>query len=95
MIRGSSSSEEPLGWHQSGATPFSACSRVTLKGLELHPDEAILNFNLACYLSLLGEYEESKNHLNRAIKLDNGFQAASVEDEDLAGLWDWFGTGEK
>ena len=65
---------------------------VALKRLELHPDEAILHFNLACYLSLLGEFEEAKKHLNRSIRLDKRFQAASVEDEDLKGLWDWFGT---
>jgi tetratricopeptide (TPR) repeat protein len=60
---------------------------VALRGLELHPDEAILHFNLACYLSLLGDYDNASDHLNKAIKLDRRFQAASVEDEDLAGLW--------
>jgi tetratricopeptide (TPR) repeat protein len=43
---------------------------VAVHGLELHPDMAILNYNLACYLSLLGEYPDAKKHLNRAIKLE-------------------------
>lgn len=88
-IWGPSSSKEPLGWHHVGAAPFLV--HVALRGLELQPDEAILHFNLACYLSMLGEFPEAKKHLNKSIKLDKRFQEASVEDEDLAGLWDWFG----
>jgi len=65
---------------------------VALRGLEHHPDEAILHFNLACYLSLLGEFPEAKDHLNKSIKLDKRFQELSVDDPDLTGLWDWFGT---
>jgi hypothetical protein len=59
--------------------------------LELHPDEAILHYNLACYHSLLGEFPEAKKSLTRAIELDERFKPESVEDDDLAGLWDWFG----
>jgi Flp pilus assembly protein TadD len=33
---------------------------VAIRGLELHPDEAILHYNLACYLSLRGEFEPAK-----------------------------------
>ena len=67
---------------------------VALRGLELHPGYAILHFNLACYLSLLGEFPEAKKRLNRAIKLDERFKAESVSDEDLAGLKGWFGGEE-
>jgi Flp pilus assembly protein TadD len=65
---------------------------VALRGLELHPKEAILHYNLACYLSLLGEFEPAKKHLNRACVTEERFKAEAVEDEDMAGLWDWFGT---
>jgi tetratricopeptide (TPR) repeat protein len=64
---------------------------VALRGLELHPDEAILHFYLACYLSLLGKFPEARDHLDRSIRLDERFKAEPVEDEDFAGLWDWFG----
>ena len=33
----------------------------------------------------------ASEHLNKSIKLDERFKEASVEDDDLAGLWDWFG----
>lgn len=59
---------------------------VALKGLELHPDQTIHHFDLACYLSLLGEYPAAKKHLNRSIKLDERFKAEAVEDEDLASV---------
>lgn len=63
---------------------------VALRGLERHPDEPILHFNLACYLSLLGEFDEASDHMNRAISLDKRFEEESVQDPDLVGLWDWF-----
>ena len=65
---------------------------VALRGLGLHPDEAVLHYNLACYLSLLGDFEPAKEHLNRACKADEQFKLEAVEDEDLDGLWGWFGT---
>ena len=40
----------------------------------------------------LGMVNEAKKHLNRSIKLDESFKAEAVEDEDLAGLWDWLGS---
>lgn len=63
---------------------------VAVRGLERHPDEPVLHFNLACYLSLLGEFDESSDHVNRSISLDERFQEESVQDPDLAGLWAWF-----
>ena len=39
---------------------------IALRGLERHPDEAILRYNLACYMSLLGEMDEAKGELRRS-----------------------------
>ena len=75
---------------KSGA--FGEAKAVALRALDRHPDEAILHFNLACYHSLLGEFPQARKNLNQAIKLDERFKAGAVSDEDLAGLWDWFGT---
>ena len=58
---------------------------VALRGLKLHPDEAILHYNLACYLSLLGEFEPAKKDLNRACVADERLKALATEDVDLAG----------
>ena len=64
---------------------------VALRGLERHPDEAILRYNLACYLSLLGELDEAKVELRRSIKLDRSCQKLAADDPDLEAVWDSFG----
>lgn len=64
---------------------------VALRGLERHPDEAILHFNLACYLSLLGELDEAKVELRRSIELDRSFQKVAADDPDLEAVWESFG----
>jgi len=35
---------------------------------------------------------ESRKQLNRACKTDERFKLLATEDEDLAGLRDWFGS---
>lgn len=62
---------------------------VALHGLKVHPKNAILWFNLACYCSLLGEYQDASDHLDSAIKIDKQFEGEAVDDPDLQGLWDW------
>ncbi len=68
---------------------------VALHGLALHPQEPILWFNLACYCSLLGEFQDASDHLDSAIKLDKDFEKESVEDPDLEGLWNWLKSQEE
>jgi hypothetical protein len=52
---------------------------LLLKALELHSDEAILHFNLACYLSLLGVTTEARTHVRAAIDLDKRFQQVATD----------------
>jgi Flp pilus assembly protein TadD len=56
---------------------------------ELHHDNAMIEFNLACYASVAGRFEEAKVRLRRAIELDKQFQKLAIDDEDLQPLWDW------
>jgi hypothetical protein len=60
---------------------------IALRGLERHPDEAILHFNLTCFQSLRGKFDEASQHLNRSIKLDKRFQEQSVETRIWRGCW--------
>jgi tetratricopeptide (TPR) repeat protein len=64
---------------------------VALRVLELHPDCALLQYNLACYLSLLEEFKPAKKHLNLACVTDERFKLTATEDSDLDGLWEAFG----
>jgi hypothetical protein len=56
---------------------------------ELHHDNAMIEFNLACYASVAGRFEEAKARLKRAIELDKRFQKLAIDDEDLRPLWRW------
>ena len=66
---------------------YKEAKEVALKALDLHPNDAALWFNLACYCSLLGEVQEASEHVKKAIALDKKFQEESVEDTDLDNLW--------
>jgi Flp pilus assembly protein TadD len=43
---------------------------VLLRAQMLHPEGAMIAFNLACYASVTRRMEEAKQRLRRAIKLD-------------------------
>lgn len=68
---------------------------VALRGLALHPREPVLWFNLACYCSLLGQYQDASDYLDSAIKLDKAFEKEGVDDPDLDGLWSWLKSQEE
>ena len=52
----------------------------------LHPREATVHFNLACYAAQLGELDAARAYLHAACKLDPAFLALSLTDPDLAPL---------
>ena len=62
---------------------------ILLRARELHHDNAMIEFNLACYASVAGRFEVAKERLKRAIELDKQFQKVAIDDEDLRPLWDW------
>jgi Flp pilus assembly protein TadD len=62
---------------------------ILLRARELHHDNAMIAFNLACYASVAGRMEEAKARLKRAIELDKQFQKLAIDDEDMQPLWDW------
>ena len=54
--------------------------------------KADLNQNIAIARPSARVLFKAKKHLNRACVADDRFKLLVTEDEDLAGLWDWFGT---
>lgn len=48
---------------------------------------AILHYNLACYLALLGELEPARARLARAVAMEPGCAKMAQTDEDLAVLF--------
>ena len=62
---------------------------VLLEAYPAHGNRcATLNYNLACYFCVLGDYEEAKNRLRVACKLDEHFKKAALDDKDLQAIWE-------
>lgn len=59
---------------------------ILLRGLALHPREATIHFNLACYAAQRGDLAEAREFLAVAITLDSAFAEMAKTDPDLAPL---------
>jgi tetratricopeptide (TPR) repeat protein len=59
---------------------------ILLPAGEKFPNCATIQFNLACYAALLGQLEEARQRLSRAIQLDKAFAAMAKSDPDLEAL---------
>jgi Flp pilus assembly protein TadD len=57
---------------------------ILLRARELHHDNAMIEFNLACYASVTGRFEDAKKRLQRAIELDKEIRKLALDDEDLS-----------
>lgn len=57
-------------------------------GLGEHRDNPTVLYNLACYKSLGGRYEEALDHLRRAVAIDPKLLVLAQTDQDLAALRD-------
>jgi Flp pilus assembly protein TadD len=62
---------------------------LLLQARKLHPDHAIIAFNLSCYACVTGHIEQAKTHLKHAIALDSKIRELALRDEDLQTLWSW------
>jgi hypothetical protein len=48
------------------------------------------HYNLACYSCQLGDIEQAKMRVGKAIELDPKFKLLALDDADLEPLWDSF-----
>jgi predicted Zn-dependent protease len=56
------------------------------------PRHYLFSYNLACYCSQLGEFEQAQKWLKKAAKIDNAtVKKMAVEDPDLKPLWESLG----
>lgn len=70
------------------AVSIEAAKEILLAALPRFPDEAIIPFNLACYLCQLGKLDKAKGYLIRAFTIDDDWRRAALDDKDLEPLWD-------
>lgn len=60
---------------------------ILIRGENLHPFDAAIQFNLACYETQLGSLESARRHLNIAETIQPRFKLLALEDPDLQPLW--------
>ena len=65
---------------------LTAAKEILMRGVALHPREAIFHFNLACYEAQLGRIDDARVLLETACALDETFVEMAKTDEDLAPL---------
>jgi tetratricopeptide (TPR) repeat protein len=86
---------ENVGWWINLAYATRRCESIAkaetflLRARELHHDNALIEFNLACYAGVTGRFEEARALLRRAIELDKEIRRLALDDEDLQSLWAW------
>lgn len=56
------------------------------RGPEELSELPVFHYNMACYHWTLGEKERARNHLAKAIDMDESFLDAAREDRDLVGM---------
>ncbi|MEP4077873.1 MAG: hypothetical protein ABJO14_08670 [Haloferula sp.] len=60
---------------------------ILIEARETHPTEPIIVYNLACYASVSGNYEEARELLDQAIDLDATCKEMAKKDDDLKPLF--------
>jgi tetratricopeptide (TPR) repeat protein len=58
-------------------------NEILLQAGEKFPNCGIIQFNLACYAAQLGQLDEARQRLSRAVELDQEFASMAKTDADL------------
>ena len=64
-----------------------AARAILIEARKSHPNEAVIIYNLACYASVSGDYEEARKLLKQATDLDPVCKEMAMKDEDLEPLF--------
>lgn len=70
--------------HEAGRT--AEARKCLLKGPDVLGEFPVYHYNMACYLWTLGEKESAREHLDKAVAMDEGFLEAARADRDLVGM---------
>ena len=68
------------------AGDFETAVEIMRRGLERHPDNPNVLYNLACCEALAGQHEDALGHLARAAELDPRVVEWARDDSDLAAV---------
>jgi tetratricopeptide (TPR) repeat protein len=73
------------------AGDYDRAYEICAEGLAVHPDEANLQFDLACFAALGGHRERAIEHLRKAIELNPRAREWMATDDDLVSIRDEMG----
>jgi len=68
------------------AKTLAAAEAILLRAERKHPHEPTIQFNLACYACLKGDFAAARRRVDRAVALDPKFLHVAATDPDLAAL---------
>ena len=72
-----------LGWCYKRIGRIDRAVRSMEQALATEPEEALLHYNLACYLSLAGEKDRSLEHLSKAFEFDPAYRDMVAGESDF------------
>jgi uncharacterized Ntn-hydrolase superfamily protein len=75
---------EAARWRRKG--DLQKAAEVLQEAIRRFPDQAVLHYDLACYLALLGRKEEALKELEIALQCDPNLKALAQKDDDLRSL---------
>lgn len=83
---------EPVYWHDLAwavrrADSIKAAQKILLDAADRFPGDAMTHFNLGCYACQLGDMDQAKTRVGKAIELDAKFKLLALDDPDLEPLW--------
>jgi tetratricopeptide (TPR) repeat protein len=76
-----------LAWAVRRLDTLVAARDILLEAVERFPGDAMTHFNLGCYACQLGDIEQAKMRVGKAIELDAKFKLLALDDPDLEPLW--------
>lgn len=68
-------------------TDVPSAEEIVLRALEIHPEDAMIHYNLACYAAQLGRLEEAGARLKKAVHLNPEIRLMALDDPDLEPIW--------
>lgn len=72
-----------IGWCAKRTGRLGEAIEALAKAAEIVPNDALVHYNLACYLSLAGRRDEALRELREAIRLDASFRKHARTESDF------------
>jgi Tfp pilus assembly protein PilF len=79
-----------LAWAVRRDSSIESANDILRQAVEKFPEDALTSFNLGCYACQLGNIEQAKTRVGKAIELDTKFKLMALDDPDLEPLWEIF-----